>query len=104
MWEDLPGAAYLPFYHSLPLLKSKSAPTPHPPQCHGLPHSSTCQLQLSCLALLIPHPALQTLWTIGSPSSCSNLRPAQLTQEAGGKQVLQSGHEDTSTLRQVAQA
>lgn len=83
------------------------------PFSNSLVHLSLPNLSISCLiAQAISYfspaffslPPSQTLWTFWSPSSSSNSRLAQLMQEAGGKQMLQGGHEDTSTLRQVAQA
>ena len=64
-------------------------------------HTSCLTAQaVSSLSLLPPpvHP------THNSRIEIFNSRLTQVMQEAGRKQMLQGGHEDTSTLRQVTQA
>lgn len=73
---------------------------PNPPSPTSVITFLASQLRLSALSLLPP--PIHT--THNSRIEIFNSRLTQVMQEAGRKQMLQGGHEDTSTLRQVTQA
>lgn len=81
-------------------LTQPSISSPIPPSPTSVITFLASQLKLSALSLLPPpvHPTHNTRIEI------FNSRLTQVMQEAGRKQMLQGGHEDTSTLRQVTQA
>ena len=101
MWKDSLGLAHPPFI--IPPASSFLVQLSFPNL--SIP-SLASYLKLSAISLQPPPPCLplQTLWIFSCPSCSSNSRLAQLLQKAGRKQMLQGGHEATSTLRQVAQA